>query len=104
MYNSFINFDKHCTFSLICAMETNNYQNSVKMNFPSLKYLVANRVISRTMTKKIAGRGSNFYLELAQKKNPDGIRVFLNEVHDGSFRVKRSKKIIESNNLSNTHQ
>ena len=68
------------------------------------KHLVAKRVPSRTMTKKIAGRGSNFYLELAQKKNPDGIHVFLNEVHDGSFRVKRSKKIIESNNLSNTHQ
>ena len=85
----------HCTFSLVCAMETYNYQNCVKMNFPLLKHLVANRVLSCTITKKIAGSGLNFYLELAQEKNPDGIHVLFSEVHDGSLRDTKSKKIMK---------
>ena len=66
------------------------------MNFPSLRHLVPKECSSRTMTKKIAVSGLNFYLELAQKKNPDGIHVLFNEIYDGSVRVTRSKKIIES--------
>ena len=86
----------HCTFSLVCAMETYNYQNCVKMNFPSLKHFVANRLLSCTITNKIAGSSLIFYLELAQEKNPDGIHVLFSEVHDGSLRDTRSKKIIKS--------
>ena len=44
------------------------------------------------MTKKIERRGLNFNLEPAQKRNPDGIHVLLNEMHGGSARVTRSKK------------
>ena len=65
------------------------------MNFPSLQQLVDNRVLSCTMTKKNAVSGLNFHLELPHK-SPDGTNVLFTEVHDGSIRDTRSKKIIES--------
>ena len=66
------------------------------MNFPSLQQLLDNGVLSCTMTKKIAVSGLNFHLELALKRNPDGTNVLFTEMHDGSIRDTRSKKIIES--------
>ena len=49
------------------------------------------------MAQKIAGSGLNsHHLELAHKRNPDRIHVLFTEAHDGSDRVTKSKKIIES--------
>ena len=53
--SSYINFDKHCTFSLICAMETYNYQNCVKMNFPSLKHIVPKSAQAVSWPRKLQG-------------------------------------------------
>ena len=97
-YNhTILDFDKLCTFSLICAMEICINQNRVKMNFPSLHNLVDNRVFSHIMAWKIAGSGLKFHhLELAHKRKPDGIHVSFTEEHVGTVRVTRSRKLIES--------
>ena len=75
---------KHATFSLTSALETFDYQKRVKKHFPSFQHLVDNRVLSQSMARKIAGSGLNFHhLELAHRRNPDGIRILFAEMHDG---------------------
>ena len=65
------------------------------MNFPSLQNL-DNRVFSYIIAQTITWSGLNFYhLELAHKRNPDGIHVLFTEEHVGTVRITR-KKLIES--------
>ena len=63
-------------------METYNNQNRVKMSFPWPQNLVDKRMISNIMSEKIAGSRLNFHhLELAHKRNLDGIHVLFTEEH-----------------------
>lgn len=69
-----------------------------RMNLPSLKCLVDNAALSKTMAKKVASSGLNYAaLKLAYSRNEqDGIRQVLTEQCVGKPRVTKCSKIIQS--------
>ena len=67
-------------------METCDDQTLVKMNFPSLQNFVDHRVFSHSMASKKLHRVDFHHLELAHKRNPDGILVLFTEEHVGTVR------------------